>query len=159
MRHHETNSGNMSGWAKQWMFFSQLLSSKTDYHSGAISNKNMVWTSWTCLIFGWSELKNKHYRISISCLRPTLLLSTHCCLPIQPSGLWGWSFDLRHHEWQLVEVDPTTIYIYTSTFKKITSLRVIPTVTSYWHIFVTNPDILCAKIWRGREGEDNSDDI
>ena len=24
---------------------------------------------------------------------------------------------------------------------KITSLRVIPTVTSYWHIFVTNPDI------------------
>ena len=26
-------------------------------------------------------------------------------------------------------------------------------------IFVTNPDILCAKIWRGREGEDNSDEI
>ena len=43
--------------------------------------------------------------------------------------------------------------------KQITSLRVIPTVTSYWHIFVTNPDILCAKIWRGREGEDNSDEI
>ena len=41
----------------------------------------------------------------------------------------------------------------------ITSLRVIPTVTSYWHIFVTNPDILWAKIWRGREGEDNSDEI
>ena len=39
---------------------------------------------------------------------------------------------------------------------KITSLRVIPTVTSYWNIFVTNSDILCAKIWRGREGEDNS---
>ena len=43
--------------------------------------------------------------------------------------------------------------------KKITSLRVIPTATSYWHIFVTNPNILCAKIWRGREGEDNSDEI
>ena len=42
---------------------------------------------------------------------------------------------------------------------KITSLRVIPTVTSYWNIFVTNSDILCAKIWRGREGEDNSDEI
>ena len=41
----------------------------------------------------------------------------------------------------------------------ITSLRVIPTVTSYWNIFVTNSDILCAKIWRGREGEDNSDEI
>ena len=24
---------------------------------------------------------------------------------------------------------------------------------------VTNSDILCAKIWRGREGEDNSDEI
>ena len=43
--------------------------------------------------------------------------------------------------------------------KTITSLRVIPTVTSYWNIFVTNSDILCAKIWRGREGEDNSDEI
>ena len=43
--------------------------------------------------------------------------------------------------------------------RKITSLRVIPTVTSYWNIFVTNSDILCAKIWRGREGEDNSDEI
>ena len=46
-----------------------------------------------------------------------------------------------------------------TSYKKNTSLRVIPTVTSYWHIFVTNPDILCAKIWRGREGEDNSDEI
>ena len=43
--------------------------------------------------------------------------------------------------------------------QKITSLRVIPTVTSYWNIFVTNSDILCAKIWRGREEEDNSDEI
>ena len=60
-------------------------------------------------------------------------------------------------EKELAEVNDrwTTI----SECKKITSLRVIPTVTSYWHIFVTNPDILCAKIWRGREGEDNSAEI
>ena len=45
------------------------------------------------------------------------------------------------------------------TKTKITSLRVIPTVTSYCYIFVTNSDILCAKIWRGREGQDNSDEI
>ena len=42
--------------------------------------------------------------------------------------------------------------------KKITSLRVIPTVTSYY-TFVTNSDILCAQIWREREGDDNSDEI
>ena len=40
-----------------------------------------------------------------------------------------------------------TVEVQEKTWK-ITSLRVIPTVTSYWHIFVTNPDILCAKIWR-----------
>ena len=40
--------------------------------------------------------------------------------------------------------------------QQITSLRVIPAVTLYYYIFVTNSDILCAKIWRGREGEDNS---
>ena len=32
-------------------------------------------------------------------------------------------------------------------------------MASYWNIFVVNPDILCAKIWRGREGEDNSDEV
>ena len=52
-----------------------------------------------------------------------------------------------------------SIFLAPAVATKITSLRVIPTVTSYWHIFVTNPDILCAKIWRGREGEDNSDEI
>ena len=43
--------------------------------------------------------------------------------------------------------------------KKNTLLRVIPTVTSYYYIFVPNSDILCAKIRRGRGGEDNSDEI
>ena len=42
---------------------------------------------------------------------------------------------------------------------KIISLRVIPTVTSYYYIFVTNSDILCVKIWREREGQDNPDEI
>ena len=37
--------------------------------------------------------------------------------------------------------------------------RVIPTVTSYYYISVPNSDILCAKIWRGRGGEENSDEI
>ena len=46
-----------------------------------------------------------------------------------------------------------------SEHKKITSLRVIPTMTSYYYIFVTNSDILCAEIWRGRKGEYNSDEI
>ena len=32
-------------------------------------------------------------------------------------------------------------------------------IISYYDVFVTNSDILCAKIWRGREGEDNSDEI
>ena len=40
---------------------------------------------------------------------------------------------------------------------KIILLRTIPTVTSYYYIFAPNFDILCAKIWRGRGGEDNSD--
>ena len=39
-------------------------------------------------------------------------------------------------------------FIFNKKELKITSLRVIPTVTSYWHILVTNPDILCAKIIR-----------
>ena len=43
--------------------------------------------------------------------------------------------------------------------QKMTSLQMIPTVTSYSYIFVTNSDILCAKIWRGRGGENNSDEI
>ena len=43
--------------------------------------------------------------------------------------------------------------------EQITSFRVIPTMTLYYYTFVTNSDILCAKIWRGREGEDNSDEI
>ena len=49
----------------------------------------------------------------------------------------------------------------TNTVVEITSLRVIPSVTPYYYIFVTNSDILCAKIWRGREGEynSNSDEI
>ena len=42
--------------------------------------------------------------------------------------------------------------------RSIPLLRLIPTVTSYC-IFVPNSDVLCAKIWRGRGGEDNSDEI
>ena len=42
---------------------------------------------------------------------------------------------------------------------QITSLRVIPAVTSDYYIFVTNSDVLCAKIWRRRKGEDNFDEI
>ena len=61
----------------------------------------------------------------------------------------------EHHEQPTTNNKQQT----TKTTKTITSLRVIPTVTSYWHIFVTNPDILWAKIWRGRGGEDNSDEI
>ena len=34
---------------------------------------------------------------------------------------------------------------------QITSLRVIPTVTSYYHIFVPISDILCAKLWKDEE--------
>ena len=63
--------------------------------------------------------------------------------------------------WRLLWTKP---YVFTHLFQRtarpdearITSLRVIPTVTSYYYIFVPNSDILCAKIWRGREGEDNS---
>ena len=65
---------------------------------------------------------------------------------------------MKQNSWDVYQMRFHTIFNIDLHWKN-TSLRVIPTVTSYYYIFVTNSDILCAKIWRGREGEDNSDEI
>ena len=53
------------------------------------------------------------------------------------------------HTWLLARF--RNVVVAKSGTPSITSLRVIPTVTSYYYIFVTNSDIFCAKIWRRRE--------
>ena len=131
---------------------------------------------WSPSEYYW--LINHHESMYINVYMYKILTYSGCGSTYR-SGQWllGWSgrkplkppgCGLRFGDWQLsmakycrrhkfsAETSPRTRgSVYTQNY--FTSSD--PTVTSYYYIFVPNSDILCAQIWRGRGGEDNSDEI